>query len=212
MKIAVFGASGKIGKFIVSHALKNDYKVIAYVRDPKKLNMTHPSLTILKGELNDFPMIKAAIKDCDAVISALGMPLSLFEYPEYPVLEGHNHIMKAMKEEGISRFITLTTPSVKFEHDVSSFVTNMPGRIAGIFFRDAKKEIIEIGEAVENSSLDWTIVRIISPTNGAFTGKVRVTFGDKPIKMSISREDIAVFMLNQVKDNTYIKSMPIIGG
>lgn len=83
--------------------------------------------------------------------------------------------------------------------------------MAGLLFPPAKKEIIAVGDAVKASNLDWTIVRILAPQNTAFTGNIKVTFGDKKIKFPISREDIAVFMLKQIQDDTYIRSMPIIG-
>lgn len=37
MKIAVFGATGGIGKFVVKHALEKGYEVNAYVRNPQKI-------------------------------------------------------------------------------------------------------------------------------------------------------------------------------
>ena len=41
MKIAIFGASGGIGKFVVKRALDKEYKVTAFVRNPSKLDISH---------------------------------------------------------------------------------------------------------------------------------------------------------------------------
>jgi len=209
MTITVFGGSGGIGKFLVRQALDEGYYVKAYVRNTNKITISHPNLELIKGELDDFQGIKKAISGSNAVVSTLGAPMK-YTYEGFPVLDGHKNIIKAMKEENVSRFITLATPSVKFEKDKTSIATVLPGILAGIIFPRAKKEIVQIGNVVTASNLDWTIVRILAPKDTPATKKVTVSFGDKKIKFAISREDIATFMLKQVKDSNYIHSMPII--
>jgi putative NADH-flavin reductase len=209
MTITVFGGSGAIGGFLVKHALDKGYIVKTYVRNPAKIAFAHPNLEIIKGKLDDYVGIYTAISGADAVISTLGVPMKRYE--GHAVLDGHINIIKAMKEQSISRFITLATPSVKFEKDKASFATVVPSIIAGLFLKQAKDEIVEVGKVVTASDLDWTIVRILAPKDTAFTGKVKVTFGNQKIGFAVSREDIAAFMLKQVTDNTYIRSMPIIG-
>ncbi|MBP2651053.1 MAG: putative NADH-flavin reductase [Firmicutes bacterium] len=210
MKLAIFGASGGIGEFIVKHALDKSYTVNAYVRSPAKFNILHEQLTIIKGELNDYKNIKSTIKGCDAVISSLGCPMK-WTYEGTAVLDGHKNIVRAMEELGLSRFIGLATPSVKFAKDKSSFATIVPGIIAGIVFPKAKKEIIAVANTITNSTLNWTIVRILAPKDTPYTGNVKTSFGDIKIDFNISREDIAVFMLDQVENNEFSHSMPIIG-
>jgi hypothetical protein len=144
------------------------------------------------------------------VISTLGLPLTR-NYEGSPLLDGDVNITKAMKECEISRFITLATPSVKFEKDKKSFLTIVPGIMARLLFLKAYKEIIATGEIVKSSGLDWTIVRILAPKNMIATDNVKVSFGDHKIGFSISREDIAAFMLSQTAEKQYIHSMPIIG-
>jgi hypothetical protein len=116
-----------------------------------------------------------------------------------------------MKDASVKRFITLATPSVKFEKDVRSFATVFPGIMARLIFPKPYKEIVAIGSLVKMTDLDWTIVRIIAPNEKPATGKVKVSFGDKKLNMSISREDIAAFILQEAEQGKYIKSMPIIG-
>jgi hypothetical protein len=80
-----------------------------------------------------------------------------------------------------------------------------------LFFPKAYKEIVQVGEVVSTSKLDWTIVRFIAPNNKYFSGKVKITFGEVKIKWGISRADIANFLLRQTSDTQYIHLMPIIG-
>ena len=71
----MFGASGKIGSLVVDHLLTGCHGVTVYVRDPGKLNISHPNLIIVVGELSDAARIRQAVRGADAVISALGPSL-----------------------------------------------------------------------------------------------------------------------------------------
>lgn len=210
MEITIFGASGGIGRLLVEQALDAGYMVKAYVRNPSKLELTHQNLEIIKGELSDFENIRTAIAGVDAVISTLGPPLKR-NYKGWAILDAHINIVKAMEMEGVNRFITIATPSVNFRWDISSITTKMPTVMAKLLFPKAYKEIVMVGNVVSDSSLDWTIVRIIAPNNKPLAGSVKVTFGETKIKWGISRADIAAYLLLQVEDAQQIYSMPIIG-
>jgi len=50
MKIAIFGATGETGRQLVEQALAAGYQVVAYVRNPSKLNTKHENLTIARAD------------------------------------------------------------------------------------------------------------------------------------------------------------------
>lgn len=210
MKIAIFGATGGIGKFVLQYSLEQGYEVNAYVRNPKKINISHENLLVIEGQLDDYEKIKQAIKGCDAVISTLGVPMK-FTYQSMDSLKAHKNIIKAMQELNVSRLIDWATPSVSFKNDKRSFITVVPGIMASIVFPKAKKEIVKIATEIKSSNLDWTIVRFMAPKNTKYTGEIKVGFGDIKMNFNISRADIAYFMVQQVSSNKYIHSMPIIG-
>ena len=209
MKIAIFGAAGCIGKHAVQHALDKRYEVNAFARNPNSLSISHKNLTKITGEINDYEAVKKAITGCNAVVWCIGIPMK--KYEGMPSLDGHKVLIKAMNECGITRLIDWATPSVPFEKDKKSFITVVPGIMAGIALKQAKNEMIAIGELVSKSQLDWTMVRFMAPKDTPYTGKVKVGFGDVKMSFSISREDIAAFMIEQIDSKEYIRSMPIIG-
>lgn len=209
MKVAVFGAAGGIGKYAVQHALEKGYMVNAFARNPAKLTISHQNLNVCKGEINDFESVKEVINGCNAVIWCVGIPMK--KYEGTPSLDGHKILLKGMKECGIIRLIDWATPSVPFEKDKKSFITVMPGIMAGIALKQAKNEMIAIGELVSESGLDWTMVRFMAPKNTPYTGNVKVGYGDVNMSFAISREDIGAFMVEQVESRKYVRSMPIIG-
>ena len=210
MRIAVFGANGGIGQQFIRLALNSGHELHLYSR--KSIDISdQSSVKLFNGELSDIDSIKRTIKGCDAVVSLLGPKLK-FTYPGTPIINGHINIIQAMNDCGVSRFITIATPAIRFEHDKTSFVTVVPKLLARLFMPKPYKEIIGLGEVTRTSGLDWTIVRFLAPVDGDLKGNVRVTMGDKKIKFKISRADIASFILDEISERKHVQSMPIIGG
>jgi uncharacterized protein YbjT (DUF2867 family) len=75
LNVAVFGASGNIGRHVVDQLLAAGHHVNAYVRNPAKLGVTQPNLRIVHGELTDAAAIARAVDGADTVINALGPTL-----------------------------------------------------------------------------------------------------------------------------------------
>src|SRR5205085_6886257 len=116
LRVAVFGASGNIGRHVVNQLLAAGHSVTAYVRNPAKLTTTHPNLTVIQGELDDPTGVARAVEGADAVISALG-PTLRRGATGTPITEGTRTIISAMKAAGVRRFIGLATPSVADRRD-----------------------------------------------------------------------------------------------
>lgn len=210
MKVMIFGASGGIGMHAVRHALDAGHEVVAYVRSPQKMEVKDAKLTVVKGELNEYQNIENAMNGCDAVISAIGVPMK-FSYKNMDSLNAHENIVKAMEKNNVKRLIDWATPSIHFAKDKKSIITVVPGIMASILFKKSKEELIKISEVITKSDLDWTIVRFMAPKDTEYTGQVKVGFGDEKMNFNISRSDIGKFMVDQLESPAYIKSMPIIG-
>lgn len=209
MKVIIFGATGGIGKYALKHALKKGYEVTAYVRNIEKLQ-PQERLTLVEGQIDNPTTVRKSLTGQDAVLWCVGIPMKR-KYERMESLEGHKVLLNAMKEMGVKRLIDWGTPSIPFAQDKKSFITVVPGIIAGLALTDAKKEMISIGELVEQSGLDWTLVRFMAPKDTPYYGKVKVGFGEVKMNFAISREDIGAFMVEQIESKKFIHSMPIIG-
>lgn len=210
MTITIFGATGGIGSQAVIYALEKGFVVKAYVRNPKKLSIKHSNLSVIVGELNEYSKMRDAIKGCDAVVCCIGIPMQ-FYYTNKVSFEAHKRILSIMKEEKITRLIDWATPSASSPQDKLSPLTLFPKILASIFLPIAKSEIVKIAELIVKSDLDWTIVRFIAPTNDQIDNEPDVSFGNKPLSFKIARASIAKFMIDELENNNYIHSMPIIG-
>lgn len=208
MNVIIFGASGGIGRYAVKHAVEKGYSVTAYIR-PSSTAKFDDRVNVVEGEISDYEAVLSAVCGNDAVIWCVGIPMKR-KYVNMASLEGHRVLLEAMKEAGVSRLIDWGTPSVPFEKDKKSFITVFPSIAAAVALTQAKKEMVAIGDLLKASDLDWTLVRFMAPKNSEYTGKVKVGFGEK-MNLNISREDIGAFMVEQIDNNEYVKSMPIIG-
>ena len=210
MNVMIFGATGGIGKWAVQHALQREYHVTAYVRNAQKITETNKNLTVIQGDIHDQQEMTKALSGQDAVVWCVGIPMKK-RYQKMESLEGHKTLIKAMEANLVKRLVDWGTPSIHFQQDKKSLITVVPGIIAGLLFPQAKKEMLAIAKVLQESSLDWTLVRFIAPQNTCYTGNVKVGFGDTKMNFSISREDIGAFMIKMLESDTYIRSMPIIG-
>jgi putative NADH-flavin reductase len=210
MKITVFGATGQIGELFTQKALDEGNVITAYVRNPKKLSISHKNLTVVKGNLDELEKIQHTIAGSDVVVSTLG-PLMIKGIQGTPVLDGYKNIIAGMEKEKVTRFIALGTVAIKSNKDVRSILTTLPVKLANIVLPNGVGEMVSIGDAIKSSQLNWTIVRILMPIDKDNYKPIKVSFGEKRIKWKQSRENMANFFLTELNNNQFVKSMPIIG-
>jgi len=208
MKIAIFGATGETGRQLVEQALAAGYQVVAYVRNPSKLNTKQKNLTIVQGELADQAIIERAVSAADAVISVLG-PRGGSKGK--PITRGMQNIIEAMKKQGVRRLIISSTLSAKDPNDLPDFKAKALVNLVKLTMHAAYEEIVSVADTVRKSDLDWTIVRLTTLNNNPKSGKVRVGYlGKGEVGLRISRADLAEFMLKQVQDTKYLRQAPVI--
>lgn len=73
MKICIIGASGKLGRYMIQHALDRGYEVVGVCRERsvRKLDDFKEAITIVPGATNDREVITQAVKGCEGVLSVL---------------------------------------------------------------------------------------------------------------------------------------------
>jgi putative NADH-flavin reductase len=205
MNIVIFGASGGTGRELVRQALGRGHAVRAFVRNPAALAMAQAKLKIVKGDVMDYGSVEEAIQGTEAVLSALGVRA----LRKTTILsDGTKNIIRAMEKFGVKRFVCESSLGVGDSRGQLGFLFNyilMP-LFLGKIFKD--KEVQE--RYIQESRLDWIIVRPARLTDGPRTGVYRSGFssGEPSIKAKISRADVADFMLEQLTNNTYVRKTP----
>jgi putative NADH-flavin reductase len=202
MRIAIFGATGRTGIVTVYQALDKGYIVTAYARKASRVTITHKNLTVIEGELSDLSKIKEAVKGQDAVISTLGVES---RKPTTILSEGTGNIIQAMAGHGIKRFICMSSSGI-LGNDAGFLYDKI---LIPLYLRETFKDKIRQMKIVQESNLDWVIVRPTTLTDSPKTGRYRVTM-DKPLSRSVPRADVADFMLKLLTDKQYDRQMPAI--
>lgn len=200
MRIVIFGATGKMGQILVRKALAEGHTVVAVVRNPDKITFQDANLLIVKATLDDAVAIKDALHGADAVIEGVGS-----------VSEGTRRIVSAMEDLGIKRLVVVSTcsvddvndlPDIKRKALVAFVKTAVPGPYA---------EVRKAAEIVRASQLDWTLVRVAKLADKPALGQIKSGYyGRHQVGLSITREDMATFLLSQITDSTYLRAAPAI--
>ncbi|MGB5464353.1 MAG: SDR family oxidoreductase [Aureibaculum sp.] len=208
MKIFIVGGTGGTGRQVIEQALLENHLVTALVRNPVKLNTDHPNLKVIKGNILEPGTFEQAIKENEVVISALGH--KRFFIKTNILSEGTKNIVNAMEKHKVKRFICITSMGVndsRFRLGLYYTLFVIPVILLFYFLDKEKQERI-----IRQSYLDWTIVRPGQLTNG----KKRTTYrhgsklGSYIFTKMVSRADVAHFILQEVKNDKYIKKSPSI--
>jgi putative NADH-flavin reductase len=203
--LLIFGSTGGTGRELLKQALEQGHDVVAYVRNPVKLDdIKHEKLQIVHGNVLDRAGVESVVEGQEAVLSTIGAGAKRTRLRE----EGTRTIVEAMQKNSIRRFICQSSFGVGDSRSELPFFTRYI--IVAIFLRHAFADHERQEPLVKQSSLDWTIVRPPYLTDGQRTGSYQhgLTTMDKRIKSKISRADVADFMLKQVTDDTYLHQTP----
>lgn len=201
-KLLVIGATGGTGRQLVSQALERGYAVTALVRDPAKLQIEHPKLKVVQGDVLDESSVAAAMHGQDAVVSALGH--KRFFYPTRILSEGTSNIVRAMEANSVSRFVCQTSLGIgdsAWRMGVYYTLFTIPVVLPFYFWDKTRQE-----RTIAESKVEWVIVRPGMLSNARKLGTYRHGFqiGNYFWTVRISRADVAAFMLDQLECNTYL--------
>jgi nucleoside-diphosphate-sugar epimerase len=72
-RVCIVGASGKLGQYMVQHALDRGYGVVGVCRQQSvgKLDAFKGRITVVPGATNDREVIRRAVNGCDGVLTVL---------------------------------------------------------------------------------------------------------------------------------------------
>ncbi|MGY4691404.1 NAD(P)-dependent oxidoreductase [Salibacterium sp. K-3] len=208
MKLLVFGATGRTGRIFVQKALAEGHEITVYVRDPSKLEQGPEKLTVVHGELMEKDKIEKAVQNQDAVISLLAPRRGV---PGQPVAHAAADMVKAMEKHRVPRIIDVATPAVPDERDAFDAKYKLMQAGERTFTKEQSEDIRRAAEAVRASDTDWTILRVPFLTNKPGTGKVKAGFpGKGEFRTTLTREDLADFILSQLTDDHYTGQAPMV--
>ena len=158
-KILVLGATGATGRLIVNQAVARGYDVTVLVRSAEKASdITGAKLIV--GDARDEKVLREALKGRDAVVSALGTPVSPFR--EVTLLSTATRaLVSAMKAEHVSRLVCITGMGAGDSAGHGGFLFDnviFPLLLKKVYADKNRQEAI-----VRDSGLDWVLRSPLDP-------------------------------------------------
>jgi putative NADH-flavin reductase len=190
---------------LVDRALERGHTVTAFARVPSKLAIQHERLTVVRGDVLDYASVESAVRNQDAVLSALGHKRWFF--PTSILSTGTKHVVRAMESLGVKRFVCETSLGIADSRGRLGlyYTLFLVPSLLRFYYRD--KELQE--RYIKESSLEWIIVRPGVLTNGPRRGTYRHgRVGHWLWTVRISRADVADFMLDQLGNTPYLRQSP----
>jgi putative NADH-flavin reductase len=188
MKLFVIGATGRTGKEIAQQALARGHQVTAFVRSPERITSGNERLVVLKGDVMDEDQLFSAMRNHDAVLSALG-PRQVFKASSM-LRDSARATTQSMHRAGVKRLLVL------------SAAAHFPGllnRIASYIMQNHMRDSLAMEEIVQGSGLDWTIARPPRLTEED-SSTYRSREGAAPrMGFTLARRAVAAFMLDAIE-------------
>jgi hypothetical protein len=105
----------------------------------------------------------------------------------------------------------MATPSLRDPRDRRSLLGTVVPIMGRLGLPRAYRELLAMSQIVTDSDWEWTIARFTRPTNGPPKATVRAGFlGRDKVGATITRADIATFLLDQLADTRFIRAAPAI--
>ena len=212
MKIAIFGATGIVGRAITKEALRRGYEVTVLTRDASHVSEKNSKLHVMVGDVMDPATTLKVVTGQDAVIQTLGIGGKGNGKPTHFVSSAMKVIMEQMEKAGVKRLIAISVIGADGSWKFLPWIYR--AFILPVFQKwfvpiIADKDRME--KDIEASNLDWTIIRCTTIKDAPATGHVTVALDNgKGLKFSINAPDMARFFVDQLKSGRYLKKCPTI--
>jgi uncharacterized protein YbjT (DUF2867 family) len=209
MKVLIIGATGQTGRQAVEQLLARGDEVTAFARTPSAVTEKRERLRVVQGHARDADSIDQAVKGQDAVLVAFG-PRSLKKDDVQEVLM--RNLITAMKKHGVKRIVNLSAAAVAPTSVDPTFVNLLfryiliPLLLRNVFADKLRGETLLFA-----SGLDYVNVRPGRLLNSPARGGVRASFDGRGLRFVMTREDLAAFMIEQLRSDAWVRKSPLIG-
>ncbi len=215
MKVCIVGASGKLGRYMVRHALDRGYEVVGVCRERSvgKLDGFAERITVIPGATDDRGIIEKAVSGCDGVLTVL-VPWGVHGYSS-----GTAQAVLDYAPSGARLVFSCGWHITRDGQDVYSFKLKMIvavfGKLARLLrFADLDDQV-EACRRVFASDTRWTVVRGSGLEEGESQGLPVWSrhVGDPTLESDLTRRtDFALFMVEALKNDELVHEAPAIVG
>jgi hypothetical protein len=215
MKVCIVGASGKLGRYMVQHALDRGYAVTGVCRERSvgKLNAFRDRITVVPGATDDRDVIRRAVAGCDGVLTVL-VPWGVRGYASGTAQAVLDHAPRDAR-----LVFSCGWHITRDGKDVYSRKFLWTVKAAAWIAR--RLRVVDIDDQVEAcrrvfaSDARWTVVRGSDLEEGESEGLPVWSrhVGDPVLRSNKTRRtDFALFMVEALTDDGLVREAPAIVG
>lgn len=214
-KVCIVGASGKLGQYMVQHALDRGYDVVGVCRagSVAKLDAFAGRMTIVPGATDDREVIRRAVAGCDGVLVVL-VPWGVRQYASGTAQAVLDHA-----PPGARLVFSCGWHITRDGKDVYSWRFKALLRIFGALARLTRfaelDDQVEACRRIFASDTRWTVVRGSDLEEGESQGLPAWSrhVGDPILASNLTRRvDFALFMVAALENDGLVHEAPAIVG
>ncbi len=208
MRVLVVGASKGIGRETTRQAMEAGHQVRAFARSDTVQALADSKLEKFRGDALKQQDVEAAMKEVDVVIQTLGVALGDLFRPVHLFSDATRVLLAVMRARGVKRLICVTGFGAGDSRASIGWLQRLPFRV--VFGRAYDDKSLQ-ERMIKESGLDWTIVRPGVLTGGPRTGRYEVLAEASQWRNgTISRSDVAAFLVRQIENADYIHQSPVL--
>ena len=215
MRVCIVGAAGKLGRYMVQHALDRGYEVVGVCRAESvgKLDGYKDRITVFPGATNDRDVIKRAVAGCDGVLTVLA-PWGVQQYSS-----GTAQAVLDFARPDARLIFSCGWHITRDNKDVYSwklkFIVTVFGALARVLRFAELHDQVEACRRIFASNSRWTVVRGSDLEEGVSEGLPIWSqhVGDPILKSNRTRRiDFALFMVAALENDALVHGAPAIVG
>lgn len=206
--LALFGATGNTGRYVLPLALDAGWRVNAMLRNPAKLPVSDPALVKIKGDLQNAEAIEATVKGADAVIWLAGHPRGTpMGFPGDAVMSsGVEKVCDAMEKHGVRKLIVQVGGFTLLEGEapppallrwcmMDLYLKGFLGETVAL----ADNQRIADNLQKRSAAIDWTLARPGMLKHGGDATTVRAVVDTPSANATVTFYDLAKWELGMLE-------------
>jgi len=209
LSVAVFGATGAVGRECVSQCLAAGHGVTVLARTPSKLDPeVRDRVRVVEGDGLDAQAVRATLAGNRAVLFAIGVDKAS---PEDLCTDVTAHILAAMPDLGVERLVWCGGGGTDVGEDRWTIGSRFVALYSRIFLRKRSVDKThQFALLMEHRDIDWVGVRPLQMHHGPHRGEYRLGFDPYSGFSKISFADCADAMVRMLRSDEWLHRAPIV--